>query len=184
VTSTNTQKGFLFGAKRRIETEGFTLVELLLTIALLSIAVGVTTDIILSITKSYSKTEMANELEQNANFVSLKLEKELRNASSVTVPATVDAPSSTLTFVTTDGLVVTYNLDASGLLNRNGSVIVNNDSTVGVLVSCPAGCFTLKNTSPQVVQMGLRFQQRNSGGNSSFTGVVDLNNTVVLRGTY
>lgn len=166
------------------ETKGFTLIELLITIALLSISVGVTTDIILSITKSYNKTEVANELEQNANFVLLKMEKELRNASSILVPSTVNTPSTVLTFIDRDGISVTYDV-TNGILNRAGAALVNDNTTVGIFVECPSGsCFTLKNSSPQVIQLGLRFRQRNSTGGSAFTGTVDLNNTLVLRGTY
>jgi prepilin-type N-terminal cleavage/methylation domain-containing protein len=177
--------------KEQMEPKGFTLIELLLTIALLAISVGVTTDIILSITKSYNKTEMANELEQNANFVLLKMEKELRNAKSITTPSTLNLPSRRLTFIGRDDITVVYTYDPlNGDLTRKvgagtAEPIVNNNTTVGILVSCPTGaCFTLRNDSPQVIQLGLRFAQRYSGGSTAFTGTVDLNNTIVLRGTY
>lgn len=173
--------------KEQMESKGFTLIEMLLTIALLAISVGVTTDIILSITKSYNKTEMANELEQNANFVLLKMEKELRNASSIKVPSAVNTPTNTLTFLGGDGVEVTYAVDASGYLKRKVGLglaesIVNNDTTVGIYVECPTACFILRNTSPQVIQLGLLFRQRT--GSAAFTGNVKLNNTLVLRGTY
>ena len=54
--------------------KGYTLIELMLVIALLALTAGVTGDIIISLVRSYSKTQVANEIEQNAGFVSLKLE--------------------------------------------------------------------------------------------------------------
>ena len=66
-------------------TKGFTLIELLLVVGLLALTVGITSDILLSIVRTYNKTQVTNEIEQQANFVSLKLEKEIRNAQTVTL---------------------------------------------------------------------------------------------------
>ena len=62
---------------------GFTLVELLIVVALVIISAGVTSDIILTLIRSYNKTRISNEIEQNGNFVILRLERELRDASNV-----------------------------------------------------------------------------------------------------
>ena len=51
--------------------KGFTLVELLIVVSIIIIVVGVTGDIILSLVRSYSKTQITNEIEQNAKNVQI-----------------------------------------------------------------------------------------------------------------
>jgi len=181
---------------------GYTLVELLLSITLIAISVGVTTDIIISITKSYNKTQITNEIEQNANFVLLKLENELRSAKSVT-SVTDTGSTVTLTFVDSLGKNVSYQVTVpqattAGYISRSydgGSyvIVTNNDSVGGVSVSCltagsssgASNCFRADITDPPSrVTLALRFTQAGTAGGASFSGTVDLNNTIVVRGTY
>ena len=65
---------------------GFTLVEMVLVVGLLAISFGVTSDILISLVRSQTKSRVMNGIEQQANFVSLSIEKELRNAVSVRRP--------------------------------------------------------------------------------------------------
>src|SRR5687768_13601913 len=88
--------------------QGFTLLELLLTVGILTIAAGVTTDVMLSITRSYNKTQITNEIEQNANFFLLKIEKELRNATSI-----VAVTDTSLTFMDRNSQTVVYTLNTT-----------------------------------------------------------------------
>lgn len=184
--------------------KGFTLVELLLTVALIGITVGVTTDIILSITKSYNKTQVTNEIEQNSNFVLLKLERELRNAISVGQPFTNGTTSVSLPFVDKNNQDVTYtvvftNESVPGYITRTVTgtststyELTNRYSTSGVSVSCrsasPDGhsspCFYVEGTSPVRVRLALDFSQAGSVGGRFFSGSVNLDNTIVVRGTY
>ena len=53
---------------------GFTLVEMLLVVFLLALTMGLTSDMLLSLIRSNTKTQVINEIEQQANFVSLKIE--------------------------------------------------------------------------------------------------------------
>jgi len=89
---------------------GFTLIELLLVISLLALSVGVTSDILVSLVRTNAKTTVLNDIEQTANFISTKLEKELRNAEQITAPV-VGSPGNVLTFVTRNGDRVVYSVD-------------------------------------------------------------------------
>jgi prepilin-type N-terminal cleavage/methylation domain-containing protein len=167
---------------------GFTLIELLLVIALLSITVGITTNIIVAVTRSYTKTQVANEIEQNANFLLLKLERDLRNAKAVT------ASSNTLNITDSDDRSIVYNVDGS--TNKRvtrqvaaGTVyrVTNDESPHGVDVTCSGDCFQADTSStPTVVKLNLIFRQRGSDSSTpaSFTGELKLQNTIVVRGTY
>lgn len=172
--------------------KGYTLIELMLVIALLALTAGVTGDIIISLIRSYSKTQVANEIEQNANFVSLKLEKELRNAAKV-----VSASGNSVYFNDSQNNLICYNL-SSGVMQRaldstvgatscnsNYVDLTNNDVVGGVTVTCPSGCFTQVgvSTKPYVIKLNMNFAQ-SGGSGTSFTGNVLIDNTVVIRGSY
>lgn len=163
--------------------EGFTLIELIIVIAILAITLALTSDILISLIRSNNKTLVQNELEQQSNFVSLKLEKELRNARNIDF-ASSDA--DTLIFTSKDGLIVTYDLDtSSGILSRNSVEITKNHAPGGVSVSCDGTCFSPIDSTPQRVNVSLLFQPVNSVNlGASFKGEVKVDTTIVLRNTY
>lgn len=180
---------------KAMNQNGFTLVELLLVITLMAISVGVTGDILMTLLRSYNKTGAVTEVEQNANFVSLKMTKELRNASSVTIPSTT---SMVLQF--SDGTSACYVYSANNLYRvpfsgtcgatSNTTALVTTQAITGtasaVNLSCtgPSGvCFSVTGASPQVVSLYLVFDQANVT-NASFRGSVKVLDTVVIRNTY
>jgi prepilin-type N-terminal cleavage/methylation domain-containing protein len=171
--------------------QGFTLVELLLVIALLSISIGVTGDIMVSLTRSYNKTTVVNEIEQQVNFIGLKLEKELRNATNVTANSTqmqFDSGTGTVCYNYSNGNlyrtasagICTYSTAAADALVATPSI---NQSLLGVNATCGANCFSVTSTSPQVVDIDMTFSQA-SGGGVSFSGNIVLRNTIVIRNSY
>lgn len=171
-----------------VRNKGFTLIELVLVIALLIISVGVSTDIIISLIRSYNKTQVTNEIEQSANFVMLKIDRDLRNAVSVTVPSNVGVGSDVLTFSDRNGDTISYQLSGDTIersVNGGGSTALTDNSPTGggVVASCTSGCFTLWNVNPQVIQVNIDFAHVGAGG-SFFTGNVNMDSTVVIRGSY
>jgi len=67
---------------RNYETQslggGFTLIELLLSIALLTFVVGISSDTIITLVRTNTKAQGANEVESVANFLSLKLQNDIK----------------------------------------------------------------------------------------------------------
>ena len=176
---------------------GFTLIELLLVVAILSISVGVTTDVVLNITRSYNKTQVTNEIEQNANFVLLKLEKELRNARQVNFPVNNGDSSDVLQLTNTEGQTVCYKVESNRMQRRVGTQINCSGSgfldlttdTLPLGVSVTPGdsgthAFTLVSSNPYVIKLNLKFRQAGSAGGISFEGNVQLDDTIVVRGSY
>jgi prepilin-type N-terminal cleavage/methylation domain-containing protein len=167
--------------------KGFTLIELLLVVALLAISVGVTNDILISLIRTNNKTQVMNEIEQQSNFLSLKMEKELRNARTVTTPSE-DGSGDTLLFTTRDGNTIQYEL-ISGIIyrtfNSGGAVAAtSNASPGGVVAECPEGCFTTNGSNPQVVNININFSQAQQGVGNSYTGKIGIKSTIVIRNTY
>ena len=172
--------------------KGFTLIELILVIALLGISVTITNDILVSLIRSNNKTQVINEIEQQANFVSLKIEKELRNARVVNEPLATDINGGkTLIFLTRDGSTIQYDVDTdTGVMSRtlNGGTKYNLTSNAipgGVLVSCGSpNCFSVLGYNPQIINMNINFNQAQPTPTSSYTGSISIKSTVVIRNTY
>jgi prepilin-type N-terminal cleavage/methylation domain-containing protein len=172
--------------------KGFTLVELMLVIALLGISVGVTNDILMSLVRSNNKTQVMNEIEQQSNFVSSKIERELRDARIITSPSAASS-SNSLIFETKDGDTVEYNLDSTaGILSRRvntGSLvpITSNNNPGGVLVvGSPVSStpFSVSGYNPQIVNINLMFSQAQAVASSSYKGHTTIQDTIVVRNTY
>lgn len=177
---------------------GFTLVELLLVVALMSLAVGVTGDILVSLIRSYNKSQVLNEIEQNANFVAQKLSKELRNATQIVrldpsgdSPPNVGDSYNEIEFLDTSGNTIIYKVTAGGVITRNvGSgdqaLTVNNPPS-GVTASCigaATDCFTLIGSAPQVIEISIKIEQSGSPASKVFQGEIDIEDTIVIRDTY
>jgi len=181
---------------------GFTLVELLLVVALMALAVGVTGDILISLIRSFSKSTVLNEIEQNANFVSQKLTKELRNATQVVrldddvaaLPLSVGDTFNEIEFIDNSGSNnIIYKVVADGRITRDSGDgsgdqdLTVNTTTTGVTVSCIGGgdaCFTLIGDAPQVIQISLSIEQAGTPGSKIFEGEITIEDTIVIRDTY
>ncbi len=165
---------------------GFTLIELLLVIALLGITVGLTTDILLSLTRSYGKTQILSDVEQSANFATQKLEKELRKATNVSVLSNV----AIVRF--SDGSCSFYRVQSNELqrLNTANCLVagtyegLTKNVSGGVAVACSGSCFTVTGTSPQIFSYSLVFAQPTTVTGINFSAQVISKNTIVIRNTY
>ena len=165
--------------------KGFTLIEMMVVVALLAITVGLTSDILISLVRTNTKTQVLNEIEQQANFVSLKIEKELRDARLVTAPVAGDS-GNTLTFQTKNGVEVMYVLDGNSIKRTIGGVsniLTSNSSPGGVSVTCPGNCFSVDG-SPQVVKIDMTFSQAQDEAGVSYSGSANIESSIVIRSTY
>jgi prepilin-type N-terminal cleavage/methylation domain-containing protein len=194
--------------KKLFKEEGFTLIELLLVVALLSIAVGVTGDILVSLIRTYNKNKVMNEIEQNANFISQKLNKELRNATEIvrldgSGPPAVTEAYNEIEFTDSSGTNnVIYKVNG-GVITRDGGDNSDDplsDSTppFGIEVTCltpvndvcpgPADddtrCFRLIEDSPQVIKIALCIRQVGDDVSNVFKGDIKIVDTIVVRDTY
>ena len=165
--------------------KGFTLIEMLLVVLLLALTVGLTSDMLLSLIRSNTKTQVINEIEQQANFVTLKLEKELRDA----IDANID--DSSLVITLRSNSQVTYQLNESNVLQRQvgagGFVnLTSSSSPGGVKVTCAdaSPCFDVTATNPKTVVTRLLFEQAQVDAGPTYRGDVKIESTITIRGDY
>lgn len=168
--------------------KGFTLIEMLLVVLLLALTIGLTGDMLLSLIRSNTKTQVMNEIEQQANFVTLKLEKELRDALEAETP-----DGNTLTIKLRSNSYVSYQLSGSILQRKMGVAsdvnlpwvpLTSDASPGGVAVSCNPTCFQIIGTNPQVVKTDLKFDQAQAGAGPTYKGDVIINSSIVIRSSY
>jgi prepilin-type N-terminal cleavage/methylation domain-containing protein len=185
--------------KIRTMNAGFTLIELLVVVSLIIIVVGVTGDIVISLVRSYTKTQITTEIEQNANFVMTKMLKELRNAEQL---VSVSTEQLSFTQKKSTGVLETVVYSVEDATSLPGSVagtyyiaravdggtkvaLTNYTSPSGVNVVRGETVFTnISPTSgPSVVKINLSMRQI---GNPAvqFTQSTKLESTVVIRGSY
>ncbi len=177
----------------KIQERGFTLIELILVIGILTVSIGVSSDIVLTLIKSYSKSQTNNEVEQNADFVMNRIQRDLfANAASI-----VSVSANKLAFTDKNGSTYSYKVSSNGTsfqvyytAGGQDYLLTNDDPINGIkLVDCASSsCFTQLNASginPYVIKIKFEFVP------AYFTNAIpsDSGNTVVettqvVRSTY
>lgn len=135
---------------------GFSLLELLLYIAILSVITLIFANIFLSLNKGRGKTEARSEVNSTLRFGLEKITQDLKLASAVTSPASTTTPANTLT-MTISGTSVTYCVSSDRLRRQAGGAC--NDSSEAI-------------TSDQVLVLTPTFTRRENANSI-------LNKTVV-----
>jgi len=178
--------------------KGFTLVELLLSVSLLALVVGLSADIIISLVRSNTKAQVVSEIEQESNFVFLKLQNDIKNAERAEVPS-----GNTLIITRRDPerTVVTYRAvissDAPYLSWQRGSgsempltdisTDVNGNPR-GVAIECNPTCFTANGGGatpyPTSITIQLRLYQAGTSNSAIFSSDVEIEDTFTVRGNY
>jgi prepilin-type N-terminal cleavage/methylation domain-containing protein len=177
--------------QKNLNSDGYTLIELLLVVGLLAISVGVTSDILLNLVRSYNRVQVFNEIEQQTNFIVQKLEKEVRNAEV----AVHSADGKTLDLVA-GGQDIRYQVSDAGVMTRtvtdggSTSEVLNEAGNLGgIFIDCTLntdfnGCFFTYPDRPIRVIYDLRVRQSQQGAFTSETGAIQIYNYIVLRRSY
>lgn len=109
---------------------GFTLVELLIAMGLLSVLLIVFTQIFVSALALQLRSESISTLQQDGTFIYSKLAHDFNQASAVTAPVNIGDTGQTLT-LTISGQVWTYTVSNGNLTVTNplGSFVYNGYQT-------------------------------------------------------
>lgn len=163
---------------------GFTLLELLVVIGVISIVGVITADIFSNVTRSYNKAEITVRVQRTGNVVLSQMVGEIRNARTVTSPAPGSSGSS-LTIEDSDGSPVVFAFTApggatNGYISRNGSAISDANYASGVNVTSLS--FSVLVSDPLVVSITVALQQPlGAPGRVDFNAAASLQTSVSLR---
>jgi len=118
--------------EQKTQNAGFTIVEFLVYLGLLTIFLVILSDIFVSVVELKLGTESISSVEQNERFVTSRFIYDIHRASSITTPATLGATSSSLVLVI-GGVTNTYQLNGTDLeLTNNFGTFKLNDSEVKI----------------------------------------------------
>jgi prepilin-type N-terminal cleavage/methylation domain-containing protein len=144
------------------KTKGFTLVELLVTTAIMGLLAIVSANIISSVLKSQNKTTMVSEVRQNGDLVIAKFERDVKQAQSimptgVSRSITLDVDGTNVDWACTDEVLVPA---TSGVFTRATQVVTNVDPERGVSVyNCNFNVSDPNEGVPQIVQLEFNLRQ-------------------------
>lgn len=119
---------------------GFSLLELLIYLAILSAVMSVLAGMFFSINKGQGQAEAMSEVNGNLRFAIEKLSQDLRSASSVSAPAIANATSTTMTAVISGSDVIYCVSDgklrrqAGGVCDISSEPITDNSVIVNSLI--------------------------------------------------
>ncbi|MBI4692387.1 MAG: prepilin-type N-terminal cleavage/methylation domain-containing protein [Candidatus Terrybacteria bacterium] len=132
--------------KSKLKNSGFSLLELLIYIAILAVVVVMISNIIFSLNKSRAKIEAESELNSNLRFSLLKIVQDIKEASSVSIPGTIGAASSTLQVFVSPNIVLYDVFDGRLRRTVDGGLpdIITSDK---VFIQAPS-FFRLENYNP------------------------------------
>lgn len=109
--------------------KGFTLIELIIYFAIISVVSLISVDILYSIADSRGRIESRSEVNQNLRFAVERLINDIRSATAITVPSGTNVSGNVLTITVPGEGSVSYSV-SSGVLQRNSVNLTSNSVTI------------------------------------------------------
>lgn len=115
---------------QKLNQKGFTLIEFLLYMALLSIFMLTLSEMFVSILELQTESEGLSFVEEDGRFILARLTNDINNASSISTPAAPGNTSDTLVLVL-NGVQNTYSIQSNNLAisNPQGSANLNSSGS-------------------------------------------------------
>lgn len=170
---------------------GFTLIEILIVIALMAVLTGVGADLFINSLKAYQKSQIMNQLSQNGNYAMTTILNTARNAKQISVDG-----SSKLTITDSSGITTIFQILATttepevGIITKKvgdgePEKITNYDPSSGINIDTGISSFVLSAGTPKTLTVILKISQApNTPINRAYDTTITLTNSVIIRGEY
>lgn len=121
--------------KKRGFMSGFSLLELLIYLTILSILVVVISNTFISLSRGNGQSQAKSEVNSAIRFATELLRQDLKNASVISTPASPSS-SGTLT-LTRSGVTIVYDVSGGSLRRKEGVADPTNITNSNIFVSTP-----------------------------------------------
>ncbi|MBI4812072.1 prepilin-type N-terminal cleavage/methylation domain-containing protein [Candidatus Falkowbacteria bacterium] len=159
--------------KVKNKNSGFSLLELLMYIAILAVVSVIITNIVFSLNKSRAKIEAESELNSNLRFSLLKIVQDIKSASSVSTPDSVGVASSSLQLFISPNTIL-YDVFDGRLRRTVDSGLPDIITSDKVFIQAPS-FFRLENYNPVLnatttsVQINLAINYNSQGPDYNYS---------------
>lgn len=130
----NNSQNSHFNSRHSHRSLGFTIPELLVFMALLSVFLIVLTEIFVSVLSVQTESESTSAVEQDGRFILARFIHDINQASAITAPNYLGSPASNTLQITVDGINYSYSLNGVDLALTNDQG-VNNLNSVDTNIS-------------------------------------------------
>jgi type II secretory pathway pseudopilin PulG len=166
----------------KLKNDGYTLVELLLYIAIIGILLGALSAFFGTVVTSRAKNQTIAEVNQQGEFALQTIARTVRNADSITLPATAGTGSTLTLAVTPAASSPTIFTLTSGAVTMQEGVAAAIPLTGGKVT---VTAFTVKNLSrastPGVVQISITMNRVNAQGTNEYDYPRTFTTTAAVR---
>ncbi len=175
---------------KKIKLHGFTLVELLVVMAIIALFGGAIVSILFSLFRGASKTNTIITLRQTGNYAVDQVTRIVREAKSLDNPTTDDCDGSPITSNTIDLTTqdVDLNLQTTSLSCAGGNLTSTTNGSPRTLidgtkvgVSCNFSCTIDTVSQIPVITFSLSIFQKNDMANTENSGKLDYSTSILMR---
>jgi type II secretory pathway pseudopilin PulG len=119
----------------KLKFKGFTLVELIMSMGLLTILIGVMTALFGAIIDTSLDSTATSGVDQDGKYIMARLAYDMQRATSITSPPVPSSTTATSLTLAIDGSSYTYDLDGSANIRLSDGVESNNLNNHSIQVS-------------------------------------------------
>jgi len=171
--------------KKKRQIQGFTLLEMLVTISLLALIATTGTQLLTTILKNSSKARIGQLVKQEGNFAMMAMERTIRNAKSIdisSIPCSSEMTKLALVNYNGDDLAFEFiNIGASGYIASEGASIKPITSDAVEVSSGNFECDSGLDNSPAMIKVDFTLKQANSSLRPEETVSIPFHQTISLR---
>ena len=174
-----------------INKKGFTLLELLVVTAIMAVLIGISTTVFISILRSQNKTNVTNEVRQNATLAIDLFERDVRSARGINPAGTGNLveleEADNGTSVDWECVVAVPGNNANGYIKMTvggvGKVITNQEPKTGVSIDCTTNpTFDVSSSTTPIVTMRFNaLQGEKAPGRADYRVNLPFETTVGVR---
>ena len=167
------------------KNSGFTLIELVLYVAIASIVLGAFLTVYTSVYQLRQKNQAVSEVEQQGQQVMQQISQTLRNAAAVTSPAT-GASSSALTLQTySSGTNPTIlSLSSGAVMDLEGTSSAVSLSSAKITVSSLSFQNLTRSGTHGIIKISFTVTSKNLTGRTENSFTKNFYNSAAVRGVY